>query len=239
MALSALLLSEDPEVVDVLRPLLPELGIATDQCAFPDAALRLLNSQKYEAVIVDDEILGGVEFMATLRGLPMTRNAIIFAVTRYSTVKEAFQAGANFALEKPLSAERALRSFRAGLGLILRERRRFYRYTVNLPASLEYANRVEAIMINNLSEGGTAIQSSLSLTPGLIAKLRFDLPGRKFTVEAKGEVSWTDNHGHAGICFQQIPAVHKAKPEDWLNERAKDESVSRQLNPQRSWNNGE
>ena len=239
MALSAILLSEDPDVVDVLRPLLPELGIATDQCAFPDTAMRLLNSQKYEAVIVDDEILGGVEFMATLRGLPMTRNAIIFAITRYSTVKEAFQAGANFALEKPLTAERAQRSFHAALGLIMRERRRYYRYTVSLPASVEFANRVEAITISNLSEGGMALETSCALTPGLIVKVRFELPGRRFTVEAKGEVSWTDNHNHAGICFQQIPALHKTKLEEWLSERARDEPMAMQLNPQRSWKNGE
>ena len=31
MALSAIVLSEDPAVVDILKPLLPELGIASDQ----------------------------------------------------------------------------------------------------------------------------------------------------------------------------------------------------------------
>ncbi len=235
MPLSALLLSEDPDVVDVLRPLLPELGIATDQCAFPDTALRLLNSQKYEAIIVDDEIMGGVEFMGTLRGLPMTRNAIIFAVIRYVSVKEAFQSGANFALEKPLTLERAQRSFRAALGLIMRERRRFFRHTVNLSASLEFSNRIEGITISNLSEGGMAIDTNFALTPGLIVKCRFDLPGLKFTIEAKGEVSWTDSHGHAGVCFQQVPHLHKVKLEEWLNARANDEPPAVQRASASSW----
>ncbi|WP_228370711.1 PilZ domain-containing protein [Candidatus Korobacter versatilis] len=225
--------------MDILRPLLPELGIATDQCAFPDAALRLLNSRKYEAIIVDDEILGGVEFMSSLRGLPMTRNAIIFAVIRYVGVKEAFQSGANFALEKPLTAERAQRSFHAALGLIMRERRRFFRYTVNVPASLEFSNRVENITVSNLSEGGMAIDTSFALTPGLIVKCRFDLPGLKFTIEAKGEVSWTDNQGHAGVCFQQVPHLHKEKLEEWLTTRGKDEPVAIHRNSAESWHSDE
>lgn len=235
MALTAILLSEDPEVVEVLRPLLPELGITTDQCAFPDAALRLLGAQKYEAIIVDDEILGGIEFMSSLRQLPMARNAIIFAIIRYISVTAAFQAGANFALEKPLTLERAHRSFRAAQGLMMRERRRYFRHTVSIEATLEFGNRVEGVVVSNLSEGGMAVETGAPLKPGDLVRLRFDLPERKVSIEGKGEVSWNDNKGHAGICFVHIPLIYKVKLEDWLNERAKDDTVALALKPEGSW----
>jgi CheY-like chemotaxis protein len=234
VALSALLLSEDPRVIQVLRPLLPELGIHTDQCASAESGRRLLNSQKYEAIIVDADSPGGFEFMASLRQLPMTRNVIIFALTRSTSVTVAFQAGANFVLEKPLTAERAMRSFRAAQGLILRERRRYYRHPVEMFATLEYGNNVDSVSVTNLSEGGMALESNSPLTPGLIVKWKFDLPDKKGSAEGKGEVSWNDNGGHLGIRFVHVPLLCKRRLEDWLNERSREEPTLF-LNVNRSW----
>jgi CheY-like chemotaxis protein len=235
VALNALLLSEDPDVVQVLRPLLPELGITTDQCSYPDAAMRLLSSRKYEAVIVDDEILGGIEFMGSLRQLPMTRNAIIFGLVRFVSVTVAFQCGANFVLEKPLTVERAQRSFRAAQGLILRERRRYFRHPVNFSAYLECGSDINVVLVTNLSEGGMAVESGSPLTPGIMVKFKFDLPQGR-SIEGRGEISWTDTTGKAGVCFLFVPFAYKLKLEEWLNDRASEEPVtSMLLNVNSSW----
>ena len=238
MALSALLLSGDSNVVQVLRPLLPELGITTDQCDSPDACRKMLANQKYEAIIIDADTGGALEFMASLRALPMTRNAIIFAIVRSTSLTAAFQAGANFVLEKPLSVERATRSFRAAQGLILRERRRYYRYPVSMPATLEFGNNVDSVTITNVSEGGMAINVGSPLTNGLIMKWKFDLPDGKGAIEGKGEVSWTDNKNSAGVRFVHIPQNLKIRLEDWLNERAREEPAPLFVNTARSWNPG-
>ena len=52
------MLSEDARVIQVLRPLLPELGIHTDQCASVESASELFKTKKYEAIIVDAEAPG-------------------------------------------------------------------------------------------------------------------------------------------------------------------------------------
>jgi hypothetical protein len=198
----------------------------------------MLASQKYEAVIVDADTAGALEFMASLRDLPMTRNAIIFSIVRSTSLTAAFQAGANFVLEKPLSVERATRSFRAAQGLILLERRRFYRYPVAMAATLEFGNSVEAVMITNLSEGGMAFTVGSPLTPGLIVKWKFELPDGKGALEGKGEVSWTDNKNNAGIRFVHIPLPYKTRLEHWLSERVREEPAPLVLNAARSWNPG-
>lgn len=225
MPLNALLLSKDESVIQVLRSLLPELGIQIDQCGSPESARRSLVNRKYEAIIVDADTPDNIDFMMGLRQLPMTRDAIIFAIIYDMTVTVAFQGGANFVLEKPLSPERAMRSFRAAQGLILRERRRYYRHPVEMFATLEYGSNNEGVTMTNLSEGGMAINVTFGLTPGLMVKWKFDLPEGVGPVEGKGEVTWADIHGHAGIRFVHIPLPFKVRLEDWLRERAGDNQV--------------
>jgi CheY-like chemotaxis protein len=235
MALNALLLSEDPAVLQVLRPLLPEIGLETDQCSSAENARKLLTNRKYEAIIVDADLTGAFEFMASLRQLPMTRNAIIFSMTSSTSMTAAFQAGANFVLEKPLSSERALRSFRAAHGLILRERRRYYRHPVSTPAILEYGIKTEAVMLTNLSEGGMAIEVDSPLIAGQMLKWKFDLPGTKTSLEGKGEVSWTDDTGHAGVRFVHVPQAFKVVLEEWLTQRTREDPRTLITRANRGW----
>ena len=228
MALNALLLSEDQEVIQLLRPLLPELGIHTDQCVAAANARDLLTTQKYEAIIIDADAVGSLGFLSSLRQLPQSRNAIIFAIIHSDSVTVAFQAGANFVLEKPLTLERAQRSFRAAHGLIVRERRRYYRHPVSMFATLEYGNSSEPVAVTNLSEGGMAIEVGTNLAPGTVVKWRFELAERRGMLEGKGEVSWF-NSGKAGIRFVHVPMTYKIKLEEWLAERAQEEPTLRLL----------
>jgi CheY-like chemotaxis protein len=236
MPLRALLLSQDAAVVRVLQPLLPELGIETEQCASPESSLQRVSREKFEAIIIDADSPGGFQFLASLRELPMTRHAIVFAIVRSVSTSDAFKAGANLVLEKPLSPEKAMRSFRAAHGMILRERRRYYRHPVNLSATFEYGSNLDGVTITNLSEGGMAIQSSKIFTPGLMMKWKFELPERKGALQGKGEVSWSDSSGHAGVRFVQVPIPYKEKLAIWLSERSIDEPVPLFLNVNRSWN---
>jgi CheY-like chemotaxis protein len=236
VALSVLLLSTDAAVVQVLRPLLPELGMHTDQCATTDAARKMISAKKYEAIIVDVDISGASEFMASLRQLAMSRNSIIFSLTRSTTMTEAFQAGANFVLEKPLTSDRAMRSFRAAQGLIVRERRRYFRHPVSIRATLEYGNTIEEVTVANLSEGGMAIDVRGALMAGQVLKWKFELPEKHQAVEGKGEVSWFDSSGHAGIRFVFIPQKLKEHLEEWLRSREKGEPAPLFVNTNRSWN---
>lgn len=217
MGLNALLLSQDVAVVELRRPLLPEMGLHTDQCGSPLGGCKRLATQNYEAIIVDADLPGAFDFMASLRHMPTARHAIIFSITKSASMTRAFQAGANFVLPKPLSAERALRSFRAAQGLMLGERRRYYRHPVSLPAVLAHGNKIESVMLTNLSEGGMAIEITSPLVIGQMLKWKFALPENMLCVEGKGEVSWADGRGNAGIRFVHVPQPYKVLLEEWLS----------------------
>ncbi len=222
MALGALVLSRDEGVQEVLRKVLPDLGVQVEVSSGAESARQRLTAQKFEAVIIDlDDMPGALQFMEALRSIPSMRSAIVFAVTVLTDVKVAFQLGANFVLEKPLTVDRTLRAFRAAQGLIMRERRRYYRYPVSIPATVEAGNKSTTANITNLSEGGMAIDMAEPLAAGTIVKWSFDLPEIGERIEGKGEVTWTNASGNAGVSFVYMPQKFKTSLEQWLNVRAK------------------
>src|ERR1039457_7675714 len=135
MTLESLLLSRDAEVVRILRPTLEKLSIEVEVCQEAKKASEILIAEKFDAVIVDcDDLLGGLAVLQGLRGTPSNRNSVAFAVLngKKTTMQEAFGMGANFVLQKPISALNASRCFHAALNFMVKERRRYFRQPVKM-----------------------------------------------------------------------------------------------------------
>lgn len=143
MALHALLLSRDPVLLVTLRRLLEEMAVKVEACPSAVVAANLLTHQKFEAFLLDvDDVEGAGELLGAVRHAPLNRSSIVFAVThRRTSFRAAFEQGANFVLEKPLSIDRAQRSLRVAQALMLRERRRTFRHTVDTPVMIQTGPR--------------------------------------------------------------------------------------------------
>src|SRR5215472_15289757 len=118
MTLESLLLSQDPELVRVVRPTLEELSIDVEVCHDARAGSDILISNKFDAVIVDcDDLTGGLALLQGLRNTPSNKNSVAFAVLngKRTNTQEAFRMGANFVLQKPIGSLNAARCFRAAL----------------------------------------------------------------------------------------------------------------------------
>ena len=75
VATQSLLLCRDPDVLGVLRPMLDELGLGPEVCSAPENALDLLQSRKFNPVIVDcDEMDADGELLRSLRESPANRD---------------------------------------------------------------------------------------------------------------------------------------------------------------------
>ena len=129
MALQALLLSRDPEVHRTIRRVFDSANIDLDLSNNADQARHILTRRKYDAVLVDcDDMSNGPVVLRELRQGKSNKSCIAFAVVSGKTsIQQAFEMGANFVLDKPISLDRATRSVRAAQGLIMRERRRYHR----------------------------------------------------------------------------------------------------------------
>src|SRR5512142_3316500 len=219
MELTALLLSTDAAAHSVLRRGLGNVGIRTEVCTAPAAGLRMLKSRKFEGIIVDcDDIDCGPDLLSILRSEGYTKNSIVFAIVRGATsMSDAFSMGANFVLEKPLSAERASRCFKAACGLMVGERRRYYRHNINIPIYLDFPSYSNVVgQMRDLSQGGTMLHCNQNLELDWQGTFRFTLPETRANITGACEVAWRSDN-RVGLRFNGISKSTQAALEMWLN----------------------
>jgi CheY-like chemotaxis protein len=230
MNLESLLISEDATLIGVLRPTLEKIAVGVQVCADSKPASDLLAKHKFDAVIVDcDDLAGGAALLNDLRNTQSNARSVAFAVLNGKTsTQEAFRAGANFVLQKPLTPLHATRCFNAALNFMVRERRRYFRHPVEMPVRIILPNTPELNATStNVSEGGMAIRMVGKLPKDAAAKLQFSLPGSNTSLELKGEIAWADGTGHAGVRFVEVPQSSQYQLDKWLTERMQDEMPKR------------
>lgn len=221
MPLHALVVLTDPEELRVARQVFDGASIVCQVGNSSAQAMELLNSRRFDAVVVDcDKLPGGKEVLQRLRNSPSSKRAMAFAVINAdTTVRQAFDLGANFVLDKPLNAERFSRTLRAAQGLMKREQRRYFRNSIEtdavifLPEGTEHRSR-----ILNLSEGGMAIHLPKPLAAATPVRVRFFLPGG-LRIEARAEITWHQENRGVGVRFVNMDPKMQRDLEQWLSHR--------------------
>jgi DNA-binding response OmpR family regulator len=222
MTLESLLLSRDTDLLSVLRPTLEKLAIDVEICQEARAAADILIAEKFDAVIVDcDDLRGGLEVLQGLRGTPSNKNSVTFAILngKKTTTQQAFGMGANFVLQKPISALNATRCFNAALSFMMRERRRYYRQPVKTMVRVILGDKELKATSTNISEGGIALTLRGAMPKGAVCHLKFSLPETTISMDLEAELAWADVTGRAGFRFQKVSKSSQEQLEKWLNER--------------------
>jgi CheY-like chemotaxis protein len=227
MGLESLLLTRDPQVIRVLRPALKELSIGVEVCSGTGSGNEILSSEKFDAVIVDcDDLQGGLDVLQRLRKGTSNKNSVSFAILNgNTTTHRAFELGANFVLQKPISLPNAMRGFSAAFGLMTRERRRYFRHPVEMAITvvLGQGQKLKATA-TNISEGGMAVRFRGELQRCSISKVIFTLPGTHVSMEAETDLAWADGTGRAGIRFVKVPQCSLEQLECWLAKQMEEDT---------------
>jgi CheY-like chemotaxis protein len=221
MTLESILLSQDQEVVRVLRPTLEKLSIDVEICSEARYGADILITDKFDAVIVDcDDLSGGLALLQGLRSTPSNKNSVAFAILngKRTTTQEAFGMGANFVLQKPISGLNASRCFHAALNFMLKERRRYFRQPVKMQVQVILDGKTLNATSTNISEGGIALMLREALPKGVAPRLKFSLPGTNIHLEVEAEVAWSNVKGLAGFRFHGVPKNWQMELEHWLDE---------------------
>jgi CheY-like chemotaxis protein len=221
MGLQSLLVSRDQEVIQVLCPTLEQLSIGVEVCRGATPGNEILLSQKFDGVIVDcDDLQGGLDVLQSLKQGNSNRTSVAFAILNGTTTQRAFELGANFVLQKPISPLNAMRCFSAAVGFMIRERRRYFRHPVDISATLVFETGKELnATATNLSEGGMAIHCGGPLSKSGLAKAVFTLPGRSTPVECSAQLAWADASGRAGVRFGEMSSAAREQLDGWLSQQ--------------------
>jgi CheY-like chemotaxis protein len=218
---SALLVSNDAATIELLSESLHQLAISTEVCAEAATVPGLLKRRKFGTIIVDGRHGNQAPtLLEKVRLSPSNRTSVIFAISDSDAqTAVAFKEGFNFVLKRPLSKSSVAPSLRAAYGLVLREQRRYFRCLVDIPATLRGPGMEDTCChVVNISEGGVAITTRLSLKPCVEVQVQFTPPGYDSQLAAQAAVCWC-KEGYMGLRFISLSAQLKAKLQEWLSRR--------------------
>jgi hypothetical protein len=216
----ALLVSADPVTIQHFGQALQELSISPDVCQEVPASIRLLNCRKFDAVIVDLQLerqSGGI--LDEVRLSKSNQTAVTFAISGSDEESTSeFRKKAAFVFERPLSKQSIHSTLKAAYGLILRERRRYFRYPVTIPVTIVRKDMPALHCYSvNISEGGMAVSTFVPLTAGEDVQVEFTLPDHQAPFLAESKICWWRT-GHLGVRFVSLKE-RKSELQDWLSQK--------------------
>ena len=217
----ALLVSADPDTIQQFSHALKELSISPDVCKEVPEAVGLLNRRKFDAVIVDLQL--GEQSGMILDEVHLStsnRTAVTFGINNNDAeATAAFRKKSQFVFERPLSAESIHKTLRPAYGLILRERRRYFRYPLSIPVIIQRESMKEVRCNSvNISGGGMALSTHVPLVPGESVRVQFTLPHHEAPVVAESTICWSKT-GHLGVRFVSVSDDHKSELQAWLSQK--------------------
>lgn len=220
MTLDSLLVCRDAATLRTVKQVLADNNFGVQLLSESAAALKAVSEVRFDAVLVDCAIEGAGDVLKLLRQSRPNRNTIAFAISDASLpTPSAFQAGAHFVLSKPVSAEWLARNLRAALGPMLGERRRYFRYRLEVKIVLTAGPREIVAHSTNVSEGGLAIRTAEAANLSGAVGFKFELPETGRTITGEGEVVWTEAQGMVGVRFRSLVDGAQQNLEQWLRSR--------------------
>jgi hypothetical protein len=219
---NVLLVCNDADAIGVLTEAVQQFALSLDVRREVDGTGNILAQQKFEAVIVDLELGEGARtVLREVRLSSSNQTAVTFTITGRSAGRESgLSMGSMFKFVRPLSIDSVSLTLKAAYGLIVRERRRYFRCPVAVGSTLRTTECAEIKCETvNIGEGGMGLSTSHPFKPGEQAMVQFTLPGQPSQFSAELEVCWCDQGGFLGVRFLALSAQQKSGLQEWLSAR--------------------
>lgn len=216
----ALLVSNDSTIVEQLVGAMQHFAIAVDLCRDVPTAATLIHTRKFESIIVDFALDGQVaELIERIRFSPSNSNCVTFALID-SAQGADLKTHPNFVIPKPFDEKQVRGVLKAALGLIIRDYRRYFRCPLTVPVLIDVDSKVQIpCQMMNISEGGLAVNTTVSFDPGARVKAEFTLPDESTVFNIDAEICWCDKKGRAGLHFGLVAPDQKVLLQDWLSNK--------------------
>ena len=216
-----MVVSRDWQEVSVLECILSSLHIGVKVESSAQSARARFFKSKVDALIIDRDMVGSERFLESVRTAQSDNKSVPIVLLSGSPERHDLPvSGATFYFEKPVSVEQAVRTLSAARNLMLCGRLRYHREAIDIPISLDLGpqNKVD-VQLRNLSQGGMGIRAPYPLPSGNAVKIRFRLPESERSLQAEGELAWTDKNGYAGIRFLDVPSNLRRSLQLWVEKQ--------------------
>ncbi len=220
MPLECLVVSRHQPSIRALGAVLEELHIASEICSEPQHALDQMERRHFGAVVLDFDTRGAAQLLASARMTSTHQKSVIFAaISRCTATGSAFELGANFVLYKPLTGEQVGRALRAARGFMRPERRELARHRMEALAYISWDKESPSpALLIDVNERGVAIQAAGPISAAGPVQVRLLFPGT--LIEAKGEITWADTQGRAGIQLLELAPRDRRELKNWVTTQS-------------------
>jgi CheY-like chemotaxis protein len=217
--LEFVLMSNDYSTFTTVSAGVKKFGAALTLVPNSEFARNCLARRKIDAVFVDHQVPGALEFIDSIRKGTSNSKVVIFAcIVDSSFSTAAVSAGANVVVKKPITAEGVTMHITLAKELMMSERRRYFRHPVNLHVLLKDEESQQHAKITDLSEGGMAVRTARPLKHSSLVEFAFDLSFAT-NLTGKGQVAWTNTEGGAGISIRFFYGTGQVQLKAWLDAR--------------------
>ena len=209
--LQVLAVEDDLPSLELLSEVLTSLKAHVTAVSDSREAAILVNCRRFDGIFLDLEMpaIRGLELTERIRNSSWNKSTPVTVVTgRHDreAMRQAFQCGATFYLQKPIDRQKLAGLFRTVRGTFFDNRRRYARVPLDTEVNCIMGQREVHVKSRNLSRGGMQVETD-SLPAGECVRLQFQLPGSHALIETSGLVVWTGGT-RRGIHFTTISECH-------------------------------
>ena len=208
MPLKLMVVDHDPTTLSLVEGVFSSHGVRVHTARDGVEAVAPIVEEKFDGFLLEMNLpnTDGCQLSHWIRQSARNGRAPIIHMSARPDPRimdRAFQAGGTFFLVKPLDRVRLMRLFRSTSGIMLQERRRYWRIPLSIPSSCKVGSReLAGSSIVNLSVTGVLLKGDGSLHPGAKVYLVFSLgQSDPCPISAWGNVVRIDDGGKAGIRF--------------------------------------
>jgi CheY-like chemotaxis protein len=229
MALKIIAVDDEPEILKLLKAMIEPLGCEVLIVADSRDAIRLIESERFDGIVVDVQMphVDGFELTRSIRSSRLNRQVPIIMLTGLDdadTMRKGFNAGVSFFLGKPFTRERISALFGAARGAMLKEKRKYarlpFRATVTCKWSGQRQGHFKAGSVD-ICEDGMRISPSGGLDAGLEIELEFELPTGTAPLRPRAKVLRREKSDHIAVEFTTISTKDHDAIKAYINARVK------------------
>jgi hypothetical protein len=213
---AALLVSDDLILRSEAKSVLSELRINCT-CSGIMPFKKTLALTKFDAIVLDLRDVADIQdALQSVRTGKLNRYSIVLAIMSDGQSASAVgTAGANFTIRRVTDFREDLKkAFESAHGLILREKRRFQRHSVSVPAEFVCNGRTMVARIVDISERGACLEGPFPAQNQPL-QLGFSLPGSSKRLSIEATPAWARGN-KLGVQFTSIAEDSKATLSEWL-----------------------
>ena len=221
MSTRVLVVDDEPAVCRMVQTVLESMGVESETLCDSAQAEVAVQSQKFDAIFVDARMPApdGLQLVRKIRRSGYNQSTPVVMMTGYSEpalLAQAFEAGTNYFLFKPVDRAKLQKIIRASEFTIAREKRRYQRISASLPAKLECKGQTLKGHTIDVSLGGALIQAEDVFPIGSRVRLDIELAPGAPTFRATGYVVRLLEISSMGVQFESLESAESERLQEFL-----------------------